>query len=45
VPGAEWRRPTQKEMKEVVIIARKYLKDVTFIKTSKRSSSLVKTLA
>ncbi|MFH1519532.1 MAG: radical SAM protein [Candidatus Omnitrophota bacterium] len=45
VPGAEWRRPTQKEIKEVVIIARKYLKDVTFIKTSKRSSSLVKTLA
>ena len=44
VPGTKWRRPTQKEMKEVVIIARKYLKDVTFIKTSKRSSSLVKTL-
>jgi len=45
VPGTKWRRPTQKEMEGVVIIARKYLKDVTFIKTSKRSSSLVKTLA
>ena len=45
VPGAEWRRPTQKEMKGVVAIVKKYLKDVTFIKTSKRSSSLVKALA
>ena len=45
VPGTEWRRPTQKEMKEVVNIAKRHLKIVMFIKTSKRSVSSIKILA
>jgi pyruvate-formate lyase-activating enzyme len=32
VPGMSWRRPMQKEMKEALIIARKYLNKVTYIK-------------
>lgn len=44
VPGTNWRRPSQKEMREVMIIAQKYLKDVTFIK-GKRSLNLIKPLA
>lgn len=45
VPDREWRRPTQKEMEKAIIIAKKYLRKVTFIKTNKRSLTSIKILA
>lgn len=44
VPGAKWRRPTQKEIKEVMITAKKYLRKVGYIKMHKRYSATVKVL-
>jgi len=44
VPGTKWRRPNLIEIKEAVKTAKRYLKEVKYIKVNKRKSSPVKIL-
>jgi len=44
VPGTKWRRPNLTEIKEAVRVAKRYLKEVHYIKVNKRKSSAVRIL-
>lgn len=45
VPGVNWRRPNPQEMEEAINIAKRYLKEVTYIKVNKRKRTFVKILS
>lgn len=45
VPGINWKRPSSAEMKKAVNVARRYLKEVTYIQVNKRKRTFVKILS